>query len=175
LIDVVAGGLIAALGGFFAVAWVRWRDSVAEGNRFRAAVLIVLDELGANEVNVEHMLGATGFTTFELYDSTFRMVELVLAGQLRPPDRFLLAEAYAPLRARWVTEQQVSSTDRVALKSMNAIAPNIVGLTFALGKIRAARAALAAYVPASHTTAQGVGEATTGPVLGSGGTVTKQT
>lgn len=171
----IVGGLIAALGGFLAVLYVRWRDGVAEEEKFKAAVLVVLDELGANEVNVEHMLTVKGPTTVELYDATFRSVELVLASRLRPPDRFVLAEAYAPLRVRWATQEQVSSMDWVALKSKDMVMPNQVGLTFALGKIRAVRLALATYVPPSQTTAQGVADASTGPVPGSGGSGAKHT
>jgi len=147
LVDVVVGGLIAGLGGFLAVVWVRWRDSVAEDRRFQAAVLTVLDELKANEVNIEHLLAADGLTTFELHDSTFRSVELLLASHLGPADRNSVADAYAPLRSRWSTEKEVSSADWVMLQATSGLIPDKDRLKLAAMKMSLARAALAEYVP----------------------------
>jgi len=175
LVDVVVGGLIAAIGGFLAVLFVRWRDRVAEEQRFKAAVLIVLDELGANEVNIEHLIGKP-FGPAEFYDETYRSVELVLASRLKPSDRQLLAEAYAPLRAQWRTEQEGSPVDRAAMKKLGWIMPNKEALEAALVKVKAARTTLARYVPQSQTmvAVQLDGDASTGPPR-SGGIGTKQT
>ena len=137
-IDVIVGGLVAAVGGFLAVLWVRWRDDVAEDARFKAAVLVVLDELGANEVNLENLVGKL-FGPLELHDATFRSVELILTARLSAVDRKLLAEAYAPVRSRWAAESQGgSAADSATLRQMNLIEPNQARLSAALAKIKSA-------------------------------------
>ncbi len=146
-LDVIVGGLIAAIGGFLAVLFVRWRDAVETESQFKAAVLLTLDELGANEVNIEHLIGKP-FGPAEFYDQTYRSVELILATRLRPADRQVLSEAYAPVRSRWAAEQQGGSVvDRTAMRKLDWIIPNQEALAAALVKIRSARIALAMYVP----------------------------
>jgi hypothetical protein len=154
-LDVIVGGLVAAIGGFLAILYVRWRDGVEAESRFKAAVLVTLDELGANEVNIEHLIGKP-FGPAEFYDQTYRAMELVMATRLRPADRQLLAEAYAPTRSRWAAEQQGGSViDRTAMQKLNWIIPNQESLPAALAKIKSARIALAKYVqvrPAAEAT-----------------------
>jgi hypothetical protein len=149
-LDVIVGGLIAAIGGFLAILFVRWRDGIDAQSRFKAAVLITLDELGANEVNIEHLIGKA-FGPAEFQDETYRTMELTLATRLRPADRQLLAEAYAPTRSRWAAEQQGGSViDRTAMQKLDWIIPNQESLPAALAKIKSARIALAKYVPADQ-------------------------
>ena len=154
-LDVIVGGLVAAIGGFLAILYVRWRDGVEAESRFKAAVLVTLDELGANEVNIEHLIGKP-FGPVEFYDQTYRAMELTMATRLRPADRQLLADAYAPTRSRWAAEQQGGSViDRTAMQKLNWIIPNQDSLPAALAKIKSARIALAKYVqvrPAAEAT-----------------------
>ena len=146
-LDVIVGGLIAAIGGFLAVLFIRWRDAVETESHFKAAVLLTLDELGANEVNIENLIGKP-FGPAEFYDQTYRSVALILATRLRPADRQVLSEAYAPVRSRWAAEQQGGSVvDRTAMRKLDWIIPNQEALAAALVKIRSARIALATYVP----------------------------
>jgi hypothetical protein len=146
LVGAIVGGILTGLGAFGGILYVRSQDERAAKKRFVAAVLIVLDELGVNEVNIENLIRQT-FGPPEFYDATYRSVELVLATRLRPADRQLLAEAYAPLRARWAAEDPAATpSDQVVLRQMNVIAPDRERLGRALEKIRAARRALATYV-----------------------------
>ena len=41
-------------------------------------MLVTLDELGANEVNIEHLIGKP-FGPVEFYDQTYRAMELTMA------------------------------------------------------------------------------------------------
>lgn len=146
--------LSTALAGWTVYTWVtvRRKDAEAAEQRFQAAVVVVLDELGANEVNIEHLIHAR-IGEQELHDSTYRSVELVLATRLEPEHRQLLAEAYAPARSRWVAEDKTTTAaDIMALKGAGLSAFDAGPLNAALEKVRAARAALATYVPMSATT-----------------------
>jgi hypothetical protein len=145
--------LSTALACWTVYTWltIRRKDAEAAEERFQAAVLIVLDELGANEVNIEHMIHER-IGHLEVYDATYRSGEVVLATRLKPEHRQLLAEAYAPTRSQWVAEDQtVTPADRMGLRAGGMSAFDVGPLTAALEKIRAARSALASYVPASAT------------------------
>ena len=63
--------LSTALAGWTVYTWVtvRRKDAEAAEQRFQAAVVVVLDELGANEVNIEHLIHAR-IGEQELHDST---------------------------------------------------------------------------------------------------------
>ncbi len=99
----VVGGVLTGVGGFLGIRYVQGRSDKEAEQRFRGALLIVLDELGVNEINIENLIGQT-FGPAEFYDQTYRSVELILATRLRTVDRQLLAATYAPLRARWTNE-----------------------------------------------------------------------
>ncbi len=151
LVGAVVGGVLTGVGGFLGIRYVQGRSDKEAEQRFRGALLIVLDELGVNEINIENLIGQT-FGPAEFYDQTYRSVELILATRLRTVDRQLLAATYAPLRARWTNEDPgATASDRVVLRQMNVIAPDRERLERALENIRAARVALASYIePAAH-------------------------
>jgi len=145
VVGAIVGGILTVVGGFLGVLWVRKRDEADADKRFVAAVTIVLDELGVNEINIKHLVGQS-VGQLEVYDSAYRSVELILANRLPTDDRRLVAEAYAPLRSRWAGEVRASSMDWVALKAAEVIQPNKEALGAALKKIEAARLALPKYI-----------------------------
>jgi hypothetical protein len=148
LAGAIVGGILTGAAGFLGILYVRAKERDNEHTRFLAAVRVVLDELGANETNIAALTGQA-FGRFEVYDSTYRGVELLLANYMRRDDRRLLAEAYAPARALWAAEEPTASpVDRVGLKNVGMIVPNQARLTAALEKIKDARRALAEYLPA---------------------------
>jgi hypothetical protein len=148
LAGAIVGGVLTGVAGFLGILYVRGKDRSDEHTRFLAAVRVVLDELAANETNIAALVGQA-FGRFEVYDSTYRSVELLLANYVRRDDRRLLAEAYAPARALWAAEEPTESPmNRVGLKSAGMIVPNQARLKAAVEKISEARKALAEYLPA---------------------------
>jgi hypothetical protein len=147
LAGAIVGGVLTGVAGFLGILYVRGKDKDDEHRRFLAAVTVVLDELGANETNIAALTGQA-FGRFEVYETTYRSVELLLANYVRRDDRRLLAEAYAPARALWAAEEPTTSpVNRVGLKNVGMIVPNQARLTAAVEKIREARKALAQYLP----------------------------
>jgi len=148
LAGALVGGVLTGIAGFLGILYVRGKDKADEHIRFLGAVRVVLDELGANEVNIEALIGQP-FGRFEVYDTTYRSVELLLANYVRRDDRRRLAEAYAPARSQWAAEEPTTSpVSRVGLKNVGMIVPNQALLTAAVQKIREARTALEEYLPA---------------------------
>jgi hypothetical protein len=148
LVGAIVGGVLTGVAGFLGILYVRGKDKGDEHTRFLAAVTVVLDELGANETNIAALIGQA-FGRFEVYDTTYRSVELLLANYVRRDDRRLLAEAYAPARSLWAAEEPTTSpVNRVGLKNVGMIVPNQARLTAAVEKITQARRALAEYLPA---------------------------
>jgi hypothetical protein len=147
LAGAIVGGVLTGVAGFLGILYVRDKERGDEHTRFLAAVRVVLDELGANETNIAALIGQA-FGRFEVYDSTYRSVELLLANNVRRDDRRLLAQAYAPARALWAAEEPTTSpVNRVGLKNVGMIVPNQARLTAALEKIKEARKVLAEYLP----------------------------
>lgn len=70
----IVGGILTALAGLLGLRYQRAKEKADEHTRFLAAVRVVLDELGANEVN---LVGLTGqaFGRLEVYDATYRSVD----------------------------------------------------------------------------------------------------
>ena len=147
LAGAIVGGVLTGVAGFLGIRYVREKEKADEHTRFLAAVRVVLDELGTNESNIAALIGQA-FGRFEVYDTTYRSVELLLANYMRRDDRRLLAEAYAPARAFWAAEEPTTSpANRVGLKNVGMIVPNQARLTAAVGKMKQARGALAEYLP----------------------------
>lgn len=148
LAGAIVGGLLTGIAGFLGIVYVRGKERDDQHTRFLAAVRVVLDELGANETNIAALIGQA-FGRFEVYDSTYRSVELLLANYVRRDDRRLLAQAYAPARSLWAAEDPtVTASDRVGLQSAGMIAPDRARMAAAVEKIRVARKVLAEYLPA---------------------------
>jgi hypothetical protein len=144
LAGAIVGGVLTGVAGFLGM---RGKDRDDEHTRFLAAVKVVLDELGANETNIAALIGQP-FGRFEVYDTTYRGVELLLANYMRRDDRRLIAQAYAPVRSLWAAEELTESPmNRVGLKSAGMIVPNQARLKVAVEKIKEARKALGQYVP----------------------------
>ena len=97
LIDTIVGGVLAVGGGFLGALVIRWRDSVAadrrENREFRAAMIVVLDEVAANIATLEVTL--KDHTSIpELHDNVYHERQLALAQRLKPDVREALADAY---------------------------------------------------------------------------------
>lgn len=75
LAGAIVGGGLTGMAGFLGILYVRDKDRDVEHTRFLGAVKVVLDELGANETNIAGLLGQA-FGRLEVYDSTYRSVEL---------------------------------------------------------------------------------------------------
>jgi hypothetical protein len=108
LAGAIVGGVLTGVAGFLGVLYVRGKDKDDEHTRFLGAVKVVLDELAANETNMAALLGQA-IGRLEVYDSTYRGVELLLANYIRRDDRRLLAQAYAPVRSLWAAEDSSDS------------------------------------------------------------------
>ena len=148
LAGAIVGGVLTGLAGLLGLRYQRGKEKTDEHTRFLSAVRIVLDELGANEINLAALVGQA-FGRLEVYDTTYRGVELLLGNYVRRDDRRLLAEAYAPARALWLAEEPTASpVDRVGLKNVGMIVPNQARIKAAVEKIGEARKALAEYLPA---------------------------
>jgi hypothetical protein len=150
LAGAIVGGILTGVAGFLGILYVRGKERADEHTRFLSAVRVVLDELAANEINIAALVGQA-FGRLEVYDTTYRGVELLLANYVRRDDRRLLAEAYAPARSVWAAEEPTTTaSDRMGLQAAGMIVPNRARLTAAVEKISEARQALAQYLPAGR-------------------------
>ena len=148
LAGAIVGGILTALAGLLGLRYQRAKEKADEHTRFLAAVRVVLDELRANEVNLVGLIGQA-FGRLEVYDATYRSVELLLANYVKNDDRRLLAEAYELARTQWAAEEPTTSrANRVGLKNAGMIVPNQARIETALDKIREARTVLAKYLQA---------------------------
>ena len=97
LIDTIVGGVLAVGGGFLGALFIRWRDALASDRRedreFRAAMVVVLDEIAANVATLEVTLKDKS-TVPELHDNVYHTQQLALAQKLKPDAREAVADAY---------------------------------------------------------------------------------
>jgi len=157
LAGAITGGVLAALGGFLGILYVQSRGKKEADAQYQAALLVVLDELAANEANIEHLL-TVPFGPDEFYDTSYRSVELILARRLDPPDRQLLAQAYEVNRSRWRAEDPSESPiNRIPLRQLGMIVPNHNVLKEALAHLKAARVALTRYVGSPGSSSRSAG------------------
>jgi hypothetical protein len=124
------------------------RERSRDNTEFRAAVRLVLDELGANVTIIEYAK-SIGWSPrpggIGLSDETYRSVRLILARHLPADLRFKLAEVYAPFRVPGTLEAVKPSWDHAG-HPFNVHEPNPTGLEASLQEMTDARSRLFPYV-----------------------------
>jgi hypothetical protein len=108
ILGAIVGGAMAAGGGYLATRHIRRLDVQRAEDQaerdYRAAIIVVLDELQANRGVAENVRRGPYFTndpsSIGLSEATYLRVEHFLAYRLPEPARTAVVNAYAEIRAR---------------------------------------------------------------------------
>ncbi len=108
VLGAIVGGTLAAGGGYLATRRIRQLDIKRAEDQtlreYRAAIVVVLDELLANRAVARHLTQGPHFVTdpssVGLSEASYLAVEHSLAERLPPTIRNAVANAYAEIRAR---------------------------------------------------------------------------
>lgn len=119
LLPVVAGGLIAIVGGFAGALLIRWLD----GERYRrdrranldGVINVVLAELAENDLNLKVRIDNKQWLgRFEAFDRAYRDAEPLFGRELSAAALQELFKAYAPLRSpTWLYSKLLTAAERL--------------------------------------------------------------